>query len=119
MCLQFWKSYKLSWYGACDFKSPNFGWYCASNFESAIRLHLFLMQISNCYIWVVAYNSIVRWKLHSVCGYFSSPNYVGYYNSNNGCVSWECIHIETNGAQFELLICHGKDKGLFVRAIDM
>jgi len=22
MCLQFWKSYKLSWYGACDFKSP-------------------------------------------------------------------------------------------------
>jgi len=57
--------------------------------------------------------------VYSLNGIDVTLNDVGYYNSNNGCVTWVCIYIETNGAQFELLICHGKDRGLFVRAIDM
>ena len=77
------------------------------------------MQILDGYIWVAAYNYVARWKLIFVCGYFLSPNDVGYYNSNIGCVTWVCIYIETNGAQFKLLICHSKDRGLFVRAINM
>jgi len=43
----------------------------------------------------------------------------GYYNSNIGFVTCACIYIETNGAQFELLIRHSKNMRLFVRAIDM
>jgi len=93
LCLLFWKPYKVTF-----IPNANFKWL---------------------YIWVVAYNFVrdesfilsvaISWVLMMS----------GYYYSNIDSITWVCIHIEIDGTQFELLILHIKDRGWFVRAIDI